>query len=138
MQINYHSPDALLTDELKDYCKDKLSKPIERYKMDPSTVRYDVDAALHHESVGLRLRMSVPGLTISVSSLHTDPFAALDLAMDKLNRKLRDNEDKRRDLLRRRSVDLPVLSAPVDDDLFTEDEEEVLREMGALDAVLNL
>lgn len=78
--------------------------------------------------------------TISVSSLHTDPFAALDVALDKLSRKLRDNEEKRRDLLRRRGVtpSAALASMAPEDDLFTEDEEEVLREMGALDAVLNL
>lgn len=64
MQINFHSPDALLTDELKEYFEEKLTKPIERFKMDPETVRFDVDAGLHHESVGLRIRLSVPGLTI--------------------------------------------------------------------------
>lgn len=139
MQINFHSPDALLTDELKEYFEEKLTKPIERFKMDPETVRFDVDAGLHHESVGLRIRLSVPGLTISVSSLHTDPFAALDVALDKLSRKLRDNEEKRRDLLRRRGVSPSAALANLapEDDLFTEDEEEVLREMGALDAVLN-
>ena len=55
--------------------------------------------------------------------------------MDKLSRKLRDIDERRRAIKRRPGrVDL----ADEGDDIMTEDEEEVLREMGALDDVLNL
>ena len=77
-----------------------------------------------------------PGTTITVSTLSGDAFSAVDMAEDKLARKLRDTEERRREQDRRR-----LELAPLDDeatDIFTADEEEVLRQMGALDAVLEL
>jgi ribosome-associated translation inhibitor RaiA len=72
---------------------------------------------------------------ITVSTLHADAYGAVDLAVDKLKRKLADTEERRRAMARRRP--LPSLADEAED-IFTEDEEEVLREMGALDAVLNV
>lgn len=138
MQINFHSPDSLFTDALKEYCEEKLTKPVERYKLDGELVRMDVDATLHREATGFRVRFRSPGITILVSTLHPDPYAACDRAVDKLSRKLRKHEERRRDIRRRSESEAGL--APLggeDSDIFTADEEEVLREMGAWDAVLN-
>lgn len=138
MQINFHSPDALFTDEIKERCEEKLARPVERYKLDEDTVTMDVDATLHRESVGFRVRFRAPGLTVHVSSLHIDILTACDLAADKLGRKLSGLLEKRRDIARRRNAGADHgLALLGEEDFFTEDEEEVLREMGALDAVLN-
>lgn len=139
MQIVYHSPEDLFTDALKEYADEKLGKPLVRHKLDGPTSRVDVDASSYREAVALRVRMSTPGLTVTLSALHGDAYAAVDIVADKLSRKLRDVEERRRDLQRRRA-DLPALASLDDEatDIFTADEEEVLREMGALDAVLNL
>ncbi|MCK6520725.1 ribosome-associated translation inhibitor RaiA [Myxococcota bacterium] len=136
MQINFHSPDEVFTDELREYGEEKLTRPLLRHKIPMENARLDVDASNVRERVALRVRMTFPGTTITVSTLSGDAFSAVDMAEDKLARKLRDTEERRREQERRR-----MELAPLDDeatDIFTADEEEVLRQMGALDAVLEL
>ncbi|MBK7757965.1 MAG: ribosome-associated translation inhibitor RaiA [Deltaproteobacteria bacterium] len=136
MQINFHSPDDVFTDELREYGEEKLTRPLMRHKIPTENARLDVDASNVRERVALRVRMTFPGTTITVSTLSGDAFSAVDMAEDKLARKLRDTEERRREQDRRR-----LELAPLDDeatDIFTADEEEVLRQMGALDAVLEL
>lgn len=136
MQINFHSPDDVFTDELREYGEEKLTRPLMRHKIPTESARLDVDASNVRERVALRVRMTFPGTTITVSTLSGDAFSAVDMAEDKLARKLRDTEERRREQERRR-----MELAPLDDeatDIFTADEEEVLRQMGALDAVLEL
>ena len=136
MQINFHSPDDVFTDELREYGEEKLTRPLMRHKIPTENARLDVDASNVRERVALRVRLTFPGTTITVSTLSGDAFSAVDMAEDKLARKLRDTEERRREQDRRR-----LELAPLDDeatDIFTADEEEVLRQMGALDAVLEL
>ena len=136
MQINFHSPDDVFTDELREYGEEKLTRPLMRHKIPTENLRLDVDASNVRERVALRVRLTFPGTTITVSTLSGDAFSAVDMAEDKLARKLRDTEERRREQDRRR-----LELAPLDDeatDIFTADEEEVLRQMGALDAVLEL
>ena len=136
MQINFHSPDDVFTDELREYGEEKLTRPLMRHKIPTESARLDVDASNVRERVALRVRMTFPGTTITVYTLSGDAFSAVDMAEDKLARKLRDTEERRREQERRR-----MELAPLDDeatDIFTADEEEVLRQMGALDAVLEL
>ena len=136
MRFSYRSPQNLFTQALKEYCEDKLGKPVDRLKLDNSDgTSLDVEAHQVGEQVGLRVLFVQPGAQITVSTLGQDPYAAVDLAVDKLSRKLRDIDERRRAIKRRPGrVDL----ADEGDDIMTEDEEEVLREMGALDDVLNL
>lgn len=135
MQFTYRSASDLFTKALKEYAEDKLGRPVERHQLDPDGVRFDCEAAKHRDRVGLRVLMSSPGVKITVSTLHEDAYAAVDLAVDKLERKLRDTEDRRRSMKRRKSRAVPDDERDV---LMTQDEEEVLRAMGALEDVLDV
>ena len=134
MRFTFRSPEDLFTPALQKYCQDKLGRPVERHKIDGETARFDIEAAKHGDSTGVRVLFNHPGVQITVSALHQDAYGAVDLAVDKLKRKLKETDERKR--ARRRRTDLPDLSAELSD-IFTADEEEVLREMGALDAVLN-
>lgn len=136
MRFSFRSPQQLFTSALKEYCEDKLAKPVERLKLDSiDETRFDIEAHEVGENTGLRVLFAQPGLQITVSTLHKDPYASVDLAVDKLSRKLRDTEERRRAIKRR-----PPRAAlhAEEDDIMTEDEEEVLRKMGAFDEIINL
>ncbi|HJN74385.1 MAG TPA: ribosome-associated translation inhibitor RaiA [Myxococcota bacterium] len=133
MTFNYRSSSDLFTKALKEYTEEKLSRPVERHQIEDDSIRFDCEAAKHRERVGLRVLMSYPGVKITISTLHEDAYAAVDLAVDKLERKLRETEDRRRTMKRRKSRLIPEDEVDV---LMTQDEEEVLREMGALEDVL--
>jgi len=135
MQFVIHSPGETLTEALREYCELKLTKPIDRHQVDGDSVKMDVDASPQGEGVELKVRLRLPHFpTFTVHGAHDDAYACIDIVADKLERQVREAEDKRRASRRRRA-----LEAGEDvggEDIFTEDEEDVLKEMGALDAVL--
>jgi ribosomal subunit interface protein len=138
MKIDFHSPDDLFTDKLKAHCTDKFHRPIERYKLDGELTRVDVVAVSQHDTVGFRVRFRHPGMRIHVSSLHEDLLTACDQSISKLDRKLKDLTKKKADRMKKAGMEFQTPQPIGATDLFTEDEEEVLRKMGALDTVLGL
>ncbi len=137
MRFVIHSPGETLTEALREYCELKLSKPIARHQVDGDAVNMDVDATPQGEGVALKVRLKMPHYpTFTVSGTHDDAYACIDLVADRLERQVRDAEDKRRSARRRRALGAGGALADQGDDIFTEDEEETLKEMGALDAVL--
>lgn len=138
MQIDFHSPDNLFTDKLKARCEEKFSRPLGRYKLAGEGTRVDVVAVEQHDSIGFRVRFRHPGMRIHVSSLDDDLLTACDAAIGKLDRKLRNLLAKKTEIDRRKAASFSVPEPLGDTDLFTEDEEQVLRDMGALDTVLAL
>ena len=135
MRFTFTSRDGLFTEPLKEYSAEKLGKPILRHRLDGDSVRLEVDAAQHREQTGVRVIFHRPGIQVTVSSIHPDAYAAIDLVTDKLERKLTHARDKR--LASRRHGSLASM-ATEESETMTADEEEVLREMGALDEVLEV
>lgn len=138
MQIDFHSPDNLFTDKLKARCVEKFSRPLGRYKLDGEGTRVDVVAVEQHDSIGFRVRFRHPGMRIHVSSLDDQLLTACDAAVAKLDRKLKNLLSKKAAIDKRAATSFASPEPLGDSDLFTEDEEEVLRQMGALDTVLAL
>ncbi|MCP4806636.1 MAG: ribosome-associated translation inhibitor RaiA [Proteobacteria bacterium] len=133
MRFTYRSSSDLFTKALKEYAEEKLGRPAERHRIETHDLRFDCESEKHRDRIALRVLMSYPGVKITVSTLHQDAYAAVDLAVDKIERKLRETDEKRRALARR-----PARPGNMDheeNDLMTQDEEEVLREMGALEEV---
>ena len=134
MRLTIHSQDKLFTNPLKEYCEAKLSKPILRHQLDSEATNLDIDGQESGDEVEIRVRLSVPHFPVlTATAHHQDAYAAIDSVVDKLERQIRDSDERRRRLARKAGSDLPVLSK---DDFFTEDEEDKLREIGALDAVI--
>jgi putative sigma-54 modulation protein len=135
MRITIHSHQNLFTPQLSKYCEEKLSKPVTRHHIDSEATRLDVDGENAGDKVEIRVRLGLPHHNpITVHVQHGDAYAAVDLAADKLERQLRDMMDKRASTTKKgKTVPTAALGA---EDFFTEDEESTLREMGALDAVI--
>ena len=132
MQFTTHSPEALLTKALREYCEEKLQRPLLRHKLDHEAGSLSAEFEQTGESVALKVRVSLPGTDpFTVHTHHEDAYASVDLATDKLERRVRDIAEKRRSNRRER---LPLATAETDG--LTAEEEQVLRDMGALDAVL--
>lgn len=100
MQIAFRSHEEL-DHALQDYCGEKIYRRIERTKLDPSSVRVDVEATSQGPDTALRLRLHAPGVRIFVTHQHEDTRAAFDKAMDKLTRRISEVEQRRRSKTRR-------------------------------------
>jgi len=135
MQFTAHSPEALLTKALREYCEEKLQRPILRHKLDHEAGTMSAEFEQSGESVALKVRVSIPGTDpFTVHGSHEDAYASIDLTADKLERRVRDIADKR--LAKRRHIPAPVAVSATDE--ARAEEEQVLRAMGALDAVLDV
>ena len=135
MRLTMHSRDGLFKKNLKGYCKEKLLRPIERHRLDDDATRLDIDGQNVGEKVEIRIRLALPHQApLTATANHTDAHAAVDLVADKLDRQLRDLTSRQR----ASHVGLQdLVSEEIGaEDFFTEDEEDTLREMGALDAVI--
>jgi len=134
MQFTTHSPEALLTKALREYCEEKLQRPIYRHKLEHDAGTISAEFEQSGEQVSLKVRVSIPGTDpFTAGTSHGDAYAAVDLAADKLERRVRDIAEKR---LTMRRTGRSVTSPAKLDDLLSPEEEQVLRDMGALDAVL--
>jgi putative sigma-54 modulation protein len=136
LQLTIHTQNDLFTNALREYCEEKLTRPLRRHQFDDDSTTVDVDGRREGEEVEVRARVvSANGPTLTASAHHEDAYAAIDLLVDKVERRLRDFEERRR-TLNRKSDEPQILARVGPDDFFTEDEEDTLREIGALDAVL--
>ena len=135
MRLTMHSRDGLFKKNLKGYCQEKLTRPIERHRLDDEATRLDIDGQTVGDKVEIRIRLALPHQSpLTATANHQDAHAAVDLVADKLDRQLRDLTDKQR-ASHMTLHDLPSEEIGAED-FFTEDEEDTLREMGALDAVI--
>ena len=135
MRLTMHSRDGLFKKTLKGYCQEKLTRPIQRHRLDDDATRLDIDGQTVGEKVEIRIRLALPHQSpLTATANHQDAHAAIDLVADKLDRQLRDLTDKQR-ASHVRLHDIPSEEIGAED-FFTEDEEDTLREMGALDAVI--
>ena len=138
MKFSTHSSDQLFNKKLNEYASQKLQKPVIRHNLDSESVTMRVDAEEVGTLVELRLTLHVPGSeAIQLTSSQSELAAAIDSAADKLQRCLRDISGKKKGV-RRRSDDADYTEDLGEDDYLTDGEEDVLREMGALDKVLGI
>ena len=60
MRLTMHSRDGLFKKNLKGYCQEKLTRPIERHRLDDEATRLDIDGQTVGEEVEIRIRLALP------------------------------------------------------------------------------
>jgi len=138
MRFTTHSPNDLFSKKMHAYAESKLIKPILRHKIDDSSVTIRCDAEKDNSEVNLRVSVLISGEdSHTISTSQEELNAAIDIAADKMERLLRDLSDRKRS--QRRQNDVPDYTEELgEDDYLTDGEEDVLRELGALDVVLEV
>ena len=138
MHFTAHSADHLFTRYMMRYAEEKYARPIERHKFDLDEVSIHADAAKDGQQINLKMTVSIPGEDrFVIQSKEESLQAAIDIAADKLERVLSDNAARKLSS-RRTSESADYTEEFGDSDYLTEGEEDVLRQMGALDEVLDL
>lgn len=94
MQVNVSGHQLEVTDALRSYVQDKLTR-LERHfdKITSIQVTLSVDKLVQKAEATLRLA----GGDIAASAEHTDMYAAIDQLMDKLDRQLIKFKEKLKD-----------------------------------------
>ncbi len=138
MKFTAHSPQNLFSTHLQDYANEKLSRPIRKHQLDNDSVSIQASAEQAGENVELKVSVFIPGEDLfQLSCAEAELNAAIDIAADKLQRQLGDLSARKASA--RRAADIVNMPEELEEtDFLTDGEEDVLRELGALDSVLGL
>ena len=138
MKFTAHSSDRSFGARMKRYAEEKFQRPILRHQLDGEDVEIKAEAKEGGSGIELRVSVYIPGNDTIYFTVNEDEInAAIDVGADKLERALRSSKAKKRS---RRNVgtEEDYTEEFGDDDYLTDGEEDVLREMGALDKILGL
>ena len=138
MQFVGHSSSNIFGNRLKRYAEEKLQRPILRHQLDGTDVSVRAEAEENGSSVDFKVSVFIPGKEAIVVTATEDQLnAAIDIAADKLERSLRSL--KNRSNPREANQHLEDYTEDFgEDDYLTDGEEEVLRQMDALDDILDV
>jgi len=139
MQFVGHSSSNIFGNRLKRYAEEKLQRPILRHQLDGSDISVRAEAEENGNEVDFKVSVFIPGKeAIVVTATEEHLNAAIDIAADKLERSLRALKSKgaSRDSGREQLADYTEDFG--EDDYLTDGEEEVLRQMDALDDILDV
>ena len=93
MKINIRGEKQEITDAMKNYCNEKLSKLNKYLEKDlevTSTVLFKINGTNHKVEITIPLK----DVTLRVEEEASDYYAAIDSAIDKLERQIRKNKTK--------------------------------------------
>ena len=139
MKFLANSPNEKHVRALNGYGREKLEKPLIRHKFDSDNVTIRTDLEEEGNALHLKVVVMIPGESKQLISASDEEInAVIDVASDKLERVLKDLSDKKNAARRYAEEAQDHTEAFGDDDYFTDGEEEVLREMGALDDILDI
>ena len=137
MKFTAHSPHNLFSMKMQKYASEKLSRPIRKHQLDNDSVSIQASAEQAGENVDLKVSVFIPGADLfQLSCSEAELNAAIDLAADKLQRQLGDLSARKASARRTEATAVPMEING--SDFLTDGEEDVLRELGALDSVLGL
>ena len=139
MKFLANSTNEKYTRRLNTYGKEKLEKPLVRHKFDSDNVTIRTDLEDVGSSIQLKVVVMIPGESKQlITASDHDINAVIDLSSDKLERLLSDLSDRKRAARRSAESAQDHTEEFGGDDYITDGEEEALREMGALDDVLDI
>jgi ribosomal subunit interface protein len=139
MQFVGHSTSNIFGNRLKRYAEEKLQRPILRHQLDGTDVSVRAEAEENGNAIDFKVSVFIPGKeAIVVTATEEQLNAAIDIAADKLERSLRS--------LKNRSNPREEVNQHLEDytedfgenDYLTDGEEEVLRQLDALDDILDV
>lgn len=101
MNINIRGDKIEVTDSIKNYVKDKLTR-LDRYFEEPNKMDAHVLVRVSNGYQIIEITIPTSKYTLRAEEKHADLYAAIDIVIDVLERQIRKNKTK---LNRRRSVE---------------------------------
>ena len=123
MKINIHGDKIKVTESIRDYVEQKLSK-LEKYFNNASEINMGVILRVRNNEQIIEVTAKMPKFTIRAEEHHEDLYAAIDLVVDKLERQIRKNKTR---LTRRfhKEARQPEFNFDFEED--TENEDKIVR-----------
>jgi len=93
MDFNIRGDKLLVTDAIKEYVTEKLSK-LNKYFKDSENLRAHVIVKVRGRDQIIEVTIPTSKFTLRGEEAHSDLYAAIDLVIDKLERQIRKNKTK--------------------------------------------
>ena len=139
MKFLASSTNEKYTRRLNSYGREKLEKPLVRHKFDSDNVTIRADIEETGNKIQLRVVVMIPGESKQlISATEEDINAVIDVSSDKLERLLNDLSNRKRSARRSAATAQDYTEEYSGEDFLTDGEEEALRDMDALDDVLDI
>ena len=117
MEIIIHGDKLEITDSMKEYIKEKLSK-LDKYLEDSDNVRATVVVKIKNPDQIVEVTIPLKSFILRSEEKQQDVYAAIDVAVDKLERQIRKNKTK---LAAKQKTSVDFTFAAIEDD---DDEEQ--------------
>ena len=93
MKIIVHGKKVKVTDDLKNYVEEKLSK-LDKYFVNSEDFTATVVFTNHEPVQKVEVTIPIKRMILRAEETDKDPFAAVDLIVDKLERQIRKNKTR--------------------------------------------
>ena len=93
MKINIRGEKLEVTNAIKDYAEEKLSK-IDKFFEKPDEVDAKVVLKVKGQTQTIEVMIQTKGVILRAEESHSDLYAAIDLVADKLERQIKKNRNK--------------------------------------------
>jgi len=117
MNINIRGDKIEVTDSIKKYIKEKLSR-LDRYFEDPSKIDAHVLVRARNGEEVIEVTIPTSRYTLRAEEKNSDLYAAIDLVIDVLERQIRKNKTK---LNKRREINKDFAFIPEDEEEYEDD-----------------
>ena len=107
-----------VTDSIREYVMDKLNK-MEKYFDDPNSVSVKILFSVRGREQKIEVTINSRGYDLRAEVSHSDMYAAIDLAVDKLERQIRKHKTKMMSRERAQIV--------YEDDIYEEESYDVIK-----------
>lgn len=93
MEIIIHGDKIKITTSMKDYIEDKLGR-LEKYLENSDNIRINVIVKVSNHSQRVEVTIPLKSVILRTEDTHQDFYAAVDKAIDKLERQIRKNKTR--------------------------------------------
>lgn len=103
MDFQLYSKNVIVTDSLREYIGIKMDR-LNKFSSHATACHLEIGRDSHHKSGDVfrfEMNISIPKKTLRIEEFHSDARAAIDVAIDNMERQLGREITKRRDRQRR-------------------------------------
>ena len=123
MEIVIRGDKLAVTDAMKDYIEEKLGK-LDKYLEDSDSIRATVVAKVRNHSQMVEVTIPLKSFILRSEEVQDDVYAAIDKAVDKLERQIRKNKTK---IMSRQAKAYDFVFAAIPEMDEDEDQEKVIK-----------
>ena len=123
MNINIRGDKMVVTDAIKTYVKEKLSK-LDKYFDDPNTMDAHVLVRSKNNKDTIEVTIPAKGFTLRAEESNADLYAAIDTVQEVIERQIRKNKTR---LNSRKTTEPSIAFAIIDEDEEVEEPSQIVK-----------